>query len=213
MNIKCQYCGREYSKYGIKNHISTIHLGKIQGNKGKHQIAWNKGLTKETDERVKKYSETISKNTKGENNFWFGKTHSEESKNKISKGLKRFCENTESRKRLRDIGRKGGYGKKGYTKNGTYYASTFEKHCFEYLEENNIKFEAHKEIPNSSNVSDIYLVNKNLWIELDGINREQKKKYIGKNYERWLNKLKIYEENNLSYKIIYNLKEFFEIIK
>ena len=208
MKIKCNICGKEFSKYGIKNHISTIHEGKIQGNKGKHQIAWNKGLSKEIDERVKQYSETISKNTKGKNNFWFGKKHSQKSKDKISKGLKKFCENIDNRKRLRDIGRKGGYGKKGYTKNGTYYASSFEKQCFEYLEENNIKFKAHKEIPNSSKVSDIYLPIQNLWIELDGINREQKKKYIGKSYEYWMNKLKTYKQNNLTYKVIYTLEEF-----
>jgi hypothetical protein len=59
--------------------------------------AWNKGLSKETDNRVLHYSKSISENTKGENNYWFGKTHSKESKNKISKGLKKFCENIDNR--------------------------------------------------------------------------------------------------------------------
>lgn len=207
----CEYCHKEFSKYGIKNHIEIVHLGnikRVQGNKGKHQVAWNKGLTKETDERVKKYSELISVNTKGENSFWFGKTHSIESKEKISKGLKKFCEDINNRKRLRDIGRKGGFGKKGYTKLGTYYASIFEKQCFEYLEENNIKFEAHKELPNSSKVSDIYLIENNLWVELDGINREAKKKYIGKNYNNWLDKIDLYKTNNMNYVIVYTFEEF-----
>lgn len=41
--------------------------------------------------------------------------------------LKKIYEDPEKRKRMRDIGKLGGFGKKGYTKNGTYYQSTFEK--------------------------------------------------------------------------------------
>lgn len=39
-----------------REHMSEIHKG---------QVAWNKGLTKQTDERVAKYAEAISKATKG----------------------------------------------------------------------------------------------------------------------------------------------------
>jgi hypothetical protein len=125
----------------------------------------------------------------------------------ISSKMKITCNTIEARKRLRDIGRKGGFGQKGYTEKGTYYESNLEKQSFEYLEKNNIKFVPHKHIPNSSKVSDIYLIDKNLWIELDGINREKKKKWLGQDYQYWLNKLDIYKQNNLKYKIIYTLNE------
>jgi len=126
---------------------------------------------------------------------------------KISNSLRNIYKNEEKRKHLRDIGRKGGFGTKGKTKNGTQYQSKIEKQCFEWLEENNIKFEAHKYIPNSSKISDIYLMEKNLWIEIDGINREKKKKWLGQDYNYWLNKLEIYKQNNLQYKIVYTLEE------
>ena len=125
----------------------------------------------------------------------------------LSNSLKVVCSSLESRQRLRDIGRKGGFGSRGNTKKGIHYQSNFEKNCFEWLEENKIQFIAHKNIPNSSKVSDIYLIEKDLWIELDGINREKKKKWLGNDYLYWLEKLKIYERENLNYKIFYKIEE------
>ena len=52
---------------------------------------------------------------------------SEETKMKISRIVKKRCESLDERKRLRDIGRKGGFGKKGYTEGGTRYESSLEK--------------------------------------------------------------------------------------
>ncbi len=57
-------------------------MKRIPWNKGKKglQVAWNKGLTKETDERVKKYSKSLSKSKKG----W---KMSDEQKENIRKAL------------------------------------------------------------------------------------------------------------------------------
>lgn len=123
------------------------------------------------------------------------------------------CSSLEEKKRLRDIGRKGGFGLKGKTENGTKYSSKLEKQCFEWLEENKIKFHPHKYLPNSSKVSDIYLNDYDLWVELDGINREKKKKWLGRDYEYWTNKLEIYKQNNLNYKIFYTLSDLKEYIE
>lgn len=67
----CFKCGKEYSKAGIGSHFWRKHTKdgqKFDPNKGYHanagtRKAWNKGLTKETDERVKKYGETFKKKT------------------------------------------------------------------------------------------------------------------------------------------------------
>lgn len=118
-----------------------------------------------------------------------------------------------ARERLRNIGRKGGFGKKGFTKKGTRYDSILEKECFEWLENNNILFESHKFIPNSSKISDIFIIDTNLWIELDGINREKRKEWLKNDYKYWLDKLKIYEEQKLKYKIFYKFDEFVEYMK
>ena len=126
----------------------------------------------------------------------------DETRKKQSLIKKELMEEPEQKNRLRDIGRKGGFGKKGYTEKGTRYDSLFEKEFFEYLEKENINFIPHKNIPNSSKISDAYLVDTDTWIELDGIDRESKKDWIGKNYDNWIEKLKIYKEQNLNLIVI-----------
>lgn len=88
MKIVCSICGKEFSKYGIKNHISVTHEGKIHyvnhgGMKGKR--GWSKGKTKFDDARLKKLSEKLSKYRKGK----VGAKHSDETKKKISEAMKR----------------------------------------------------------------------------------------------------------------------------
>ena len=73
----------------------------------------------------------------------------------------------------------------------------------EFLDDNDIIFIPHPEIPNSTKVSDLFLENLNLWVELDGIDREKKKKWIGKDYFYWLEKIEIYKNQNLNYIVCY----------
>lgn len=92
--IKCKYCNKEYSKYGIGTHIWRKH-GKGKnfnpnlGYKNKSRIAWNKGLTKETDERVYNTGITYSKRIKEGKIIpaFKGKHHTKETKEKISKKM------------------------------------------------------------------------------------------------------------------------------
>jgi len=62
--IRCPYCGKEYFKKGIGTHIWRIH-GKGKGHdpnlgyKEGDRVVWNKGLTKDIDDRVKRYGEKI----------------------------------------------------------------------------------------------------------------------------------------------------------
>lgn len=86
--------GKKLSKV-TKRKISESHKGKKLSEEhkrkiskgGKGRIPWNKGLTKETDERVKKYAE-LTKGIKkpqmcGENHPMFGKKHTVETKRKM----------------------------------------------------------------------------------------------------------------------------------
>lgn len=64
---KCPYCGKEYTKNGIGTHIWRSHTeaGKKQdpniGYKTGDRQAWNKGLTKDSDYRIKLQGEAFSK--------------------------------------------------------------------------------------------------------------------------------------------------------
>jgi hypothetical protein len=122
------------------------------------------------------------------------------------------CNSISEKDRMREIGRKGGFGKKGITKGGIPYQSSLEMECFEYLENNQIDFIAHPKIPGTSKVSDLYINKYNLWIEIDGINREFRKKWLGKNYDYWIEKLEIYKKINLNFKIVYSLEDLKRIL-
>jgi hypothetical protein len=133
-------------------------------------------------------------------------------RDKISKSLKKHYKDPKNRDRLRDIGRKGGFGTRGYTKYGVHFQSKLEKKCFELLEDLQIEFTPHKNIPKSSKVSDIYLIKSSIWIELDGIDREARKEWLGENYQYWLDKLQLYKDNNLNMKIFKTYEDFYNYI-
>lgn len=59
---KCPYCGVEKVKKGIYTHVWRIHGEGVNFNSNLNyvkgtRVAWNKGLTKQTDERVKRHEE------------------------------------------------------------------------------------------------------------------------------------------------------------
>lgn len=93
----CPECGKEYSKFGIKTHFWRNHTEEGQNfnpNRGYQNgtcKAWNKGLTKETDERVRKGGETFRKRLKnGEITKWcLNKKLAAEHKKKISESMKK----------------------------------------------------------------------------------------------------------------------------
>lgn len=91
---KCSYCNKEYSKKGICTHIWRSHTEKgIEftknhdpniGFKNGTRKAWNKGLTKEIDERVAINGINAGNALKGK----IGHKFSKEEKQKISNSMK-----------------------------------------------------------------------------------------------------------------------------
>ena len=82
----CSVCNKEFnSRQATTSHIHRAHTnpGVSYGGHAIGTPAWNTGLTKETDLRVKKYSDAQI----GKAGSFTGKTHSVETKEKISKKL------------------------------------------------------------------------------------------------------------------------------
>ena len=80
----CLECGNEtrYSSFSFKKYC-TLHssLAESQGGRiGGHSSSWNKGKTKETDSRIAKVAESMCKS----DNHFFGKKHTQGSRDKIS---------------------------------------------------------------------------------------------------------------------------------
>lgn len=64
----CSICNKEFTKFGIGTHIWRKHTNSgrqfdsLENRPNRHLVAWNKGLTKETDHRVANSSNTYKKN-------------------------------------------------------------------------------------------------------------------------------------------------------
>lgn len=59
----CPYCGKEYTNKGIGTHIWRNHGSGINfKSNNENRVAWNKGLTKLTDERIAKQAKKLKKN-------------------------------------------------------------------------------------------------------------------------------------------------------
>lgn len=80
---QCENCGKEtrYVSFSFKRFCKNCAVvgSSIAGKKGGQAPAWNKGKTKKTDPRLLKQSEKM----RGENNPFFGKSHTEDTINKM----------------------------------------------------------------------------------------------------------------------------------
>ena len=98
-DLFCRFCNKQCKNLNsLKNHevrckqnenrlTISNHLTKWCK---KNNYSWNRGLTKETDERVKRNAENISESLKGEKNPFYGKHHSKKTKRLLSKKMKEY---------------------------------------------------------------------------------------------------------------------------
>lgn len=127
---------RQKNSQGIRKALET---GKIDRKsiyqklpeETKNRMKWNKGLTKETDERVKRTGETYTKNYRA------GKFENPFKNKKHSKKTKQLISQNTSLHYNYDVDRHGGRGKKGWYKN-FFCSSTYELAFIIYCLDHNI---------------------------------------------------------------------------
>ena len=168
---KCPYCEKEYKKNGICTHIWRNHTeeGKICvcknnfGNKGKP--SWNSGLTKETDERVKRGGYAYHKNyTEGKfESYWKGKHHKKESIDKLS----------ESGKLAHKEGRAWNIGMSRWNNEPSYPEKFFMEVIKNEFEDKNYQ----KEYPVGIYSLDFAWIEKKKAIEIDGEQHQRFEEY------------------------------------
>lgn len=166
----CPFCNKSYTKKGISSHIWRSHAEGKEHNAHKDYIkgtkqAWNKGLTKETDERINKQAEKIIEKYKtGELvGSFVGRTHSKKTLEKLSE--------------IASLNNKGGKCK-WFDVNGTNVQGTYEKQIAEKLFELNIEFikiktnnhvfKYEKDGKNHSYAPDFYLPEYDIYLEIKG---------------------------------------------
>lgn len=161
----CPFCGKDYkSNLGLGCHINIckqnpnfnedIYNKRFKFHKtNNNRIAWNKGLTKETDERVKKCGETFKKNLK-DGKFvpsFLGRKHSEETKEKLRETMNKVFEEN------------GNPGWKGRLRNELSYPEQYFKEAFE---NENIPLKFHLAIGRYE--LDFYNEELKKYVEIDG---------------------------------------------
>ena len=172
---KCK-CGREFEKkqsyVAHCGHCKT-HLGRDPKDRFGDSRAWSRGLTKETDERIRRMSE---ESRLREPNFK-GKKHNEQTKKIISEKAKYNAKNHLN----------------GWKSGDNRVQNRYEEYTERFLKEHNISYEKEVVIPQSklgksgSYYRMDFLINKTIDLEIDGTahdehHDEERDYYLGKLY-------------------------------
>lgn len=94
-DLFCRYCKKQCrSRNSLINHERMCPQNPDKSFREKFNTvgydAWNKGLTKFTDERVSKYCDSMSLYYQTHSGAFLGRKHTEETKNKISNSRKKY---------------------------------------------------------------------------------------------------------------------------
>jgi hypothetical protein len=135
-----------------------------------------------------------------------------EIRSRVAEGNKKNFTSLQSRLRMRDIGRKGGFGNRCITQSGIKCDSQFERKAFELLEHFGINFEPHRALPESARLCDAFLPDHNIWIEMDGIHREKLKSLPLAEYPRWISKMEEYRSKNLKVEVFTSIQDLEKFI-
>lgn len=138
--LTCQFCGKECkNRNSLCNHERLCKenpdkqtITNPGGSKTKGRIPWNKGLTKDTDERVKRLSEILQKKYKSGTWKISNPMDSPESRLKLSESMKAVYSNNPPKI--------SGRCKQGWYK-GFYCRSSWELAYLLYAIDNNIEIE------------------------------------------------------------------------
>lgn len=176
-DFSCRYCGRKStSKQGNTCHESyCLH----NPNKDPNRHGWNKGLTKETDDRVRKCGETYSKNHKeGKFKTW-AQGKSKKTDKRIAEMAKAIS-NTVKKKVADGIWHNSFSKSRTIEYKGINFLGSWEVNFAKYLDSKNINWERCKEQfdycfgdENHKYIPDFYLPDFDLYIEIKGCPTEK----------------------------------------
>lgn len=160
---KCK-CGREFEKgksYASHCRSCRIHLGREPapniGFLEYNKVAWNKGLTKETDERVRKNGEKISKSLKGK----LGHPQSEDTRKLLSEIMKEKAKKGELKGFMKR-------GKESYPEK--FWRQVLDNNSIDYIQEYRVSFSSLgiSDKPSAGYFLDFYLTEIKVDLEIDG---------------------------------------------
>jgi len=171
----CPYCEREFTRQGINTHIWRMHgegknFDPNRGYKTGERIVWNKGLTEETSDIIKKKSDALSLRYKNKELIQSikGKKQTKETKNKISKSMKEYLDKNPD--------------KVPFKLNHSSKISYPEKYFKLVFFKENIDLKYHLQVNRFE--LDFYNEEKKRYVEIDGEQHYKKDKLIDKDIVR-----------------------------
>lgn len=173
----CNFCQRKFiSLRALKYHL---HYCINNPNRDLHRKIWNKGLTKNTDDRVRKCGETYSKNCKDGKfvPYWKGKT--KETDNEVAILAKHVSERV--KEKVAEGTWHNSFSKaRTIEYKGINFLGSWEVNFAKYLDSKNINWERCKDQfdyyfknENHKYTPDFYLLDFDLYIEIKGCPTEK----------------------------------------
>lgn len=162
----CKYCGKECKNANslrtherfCKSNLNRQESPFVKYNKTKGDV-WNKGLTKDTNDSLKRAGETLKKRWEIYGNPNKGKSMSDEQKKKISISRSKFLKENPD--------------KIPYLLNHSSKISYPEQYFIELFDRENIDLQYHKQV--GLYQLDFYNEDKKLYLEIDGEQHYQEK--------------------------------------
>lgn len=153
---------------------------RVLTDEARSKCSWSRGLNKQNNSSLKSMAEKNSLNFSGENHPFFGKRHSQKTKQKISKKRIEYLES--------------GKNSKWFDVNGVKVQGTWERNVAEWLTKNKIKWTRGRlrYCGHRLYTCDFFLEEHNLFIEVKGFMRERDKFKL----------FKVLEYNNIDLRIL-----------
>ena len=153
----CKYCGRDFIR---SNYLTTHERSCVFNPEQIPYISWNRGLTKQTDERIAKQAVNASRFFQENGGTFLGRKHSQATKQKMSNiALENQNEKHFGRRRV-------------FEYNGFKFISSYEVDVAKSLDENNIRWIQPKRFPYKDlngklhyYTPDLYLLDYNIYVD------------------------------------------------
>lgn len=175
-DLSCKFCGKECKntrsliqhEMRCKNNKDRIAAVNNFNNYQKINGPWNKGLTKETDDRVLLQSTSLKKYYENHQGSFSGKKHTTETKEKISKSMKKYLSENPD--------------KVPYLLNHSSKMSYPEQYFIDIFKSENIPLDYHLQV--SKYELDFYNQNYMIDVEIDGEQHYLDKRIFNSDRER-----------------------------
>lgn len=193
----CKYCGKECKNHNSwRNHERMCKMNPdrhlpVRKVSTKGRVGWSRGLTKDTDERLKRCSDGVRKYFETHPGPMLGRHHSEETKQQLSENaVKKGFSNHFGQRHYFDY-------------NGVIFQSSYELTVAKNLDENSVKWQQATKLPYTDTTGKLHYYTADLYLPDYDVYLDPKNNYLIENNNPYfgykdIDKIKwVMEQNNV----------------